>query len=201
MNSESSKCPQTPRTPVAVATCYFQPRDLSPRKSSPKSGYTPAKSRFTRPYQPAIRPEISATNMATRVHRVCKWWEALWQAKENTKPRGLTTRLPRSMACGATRTATAAERPFVLFRDSLHWADPDSLDLLDFVTRQLTDVALLPIAIHRSEEIHFRYFHRFRLFLTELARRIYRGADPHCQGPPSWPQLMAHRRTRSGVGC
>lgn len=55
------------------------------------------------------------------------------------------------MACGATRTATAAERPLVLFRDGLHWADPDSLDLLDFVTRQLTDVALLPIATHRSE--------------------------------------------------
>jgi len=51
------------------------------------------------------------------------------------------------------RTA-AAEQPLVLLLDDLHWADPDSLDLLDFVTRQLADTALLVIATYRSEEIH-----------------------------------------------
>lgn len=51
------------------------------------------------------------------------------------------------------RTA-AAVRPLVLLLDDLHWADADTLNLLDFVTRQVADVSLLVIATYRSEELH-----------------------------------------------
>jgi DNA-binding CsgD family transcriptional regulator/DNA-binding SARP family transcriptional activator len=51
------------------------------------------------------------------------------------------------------RTAAAA-RPLILLLDDLHWADPDTLDLLDFVTRQAADASLLVIATYRSEELH-----------------------------------------------
>lgn len=50
--------------------------------------------------------------------------------------------------------AAAAERPLVLLLDDLHWADPDTLDLLDVVTRQVADAPLLVIATYRSEDIH-----------------------------------------------
>ncbi|MFN8470098.1 MAG: AAA family ATPase [Caldilineaceae bacterium] len=50
------------------------------------------------------------------------------------------------------RTA-AASRPLVLLLDDLHCADPDSLDLLDYVTRHLADASCLVIATYRSEEI------------------------------------------------
>jgi DNA-binding NarL/FixJ family response regulator len=38
--------------------------------------------------------------------------------------------------------------------DDLHWADPDTLDLLDFVTRQAADASLLIVATYRFEELH-----------------------------------------------
>jgi ATP/maltotriose-dependent transcriptional regulator MalT/DNA-binding SARP family transcriptional activator len=50
--------------------------------------------------------------------------------------------------------AASASQPLVLLLDDLHWADPDSLDLLDFVTRQVADASLLVIATYRSEEIN-----------------------------------------------
>jgi len=50
--------------------------------------------------------------------------------------------------------AVAAEQPLVLLLDDLHWADQDSLDLLDFATRHLTDIPLLILITYRSEEVH-----------------------------------------------
>jgi DNA-binding SARP family transcriptional activator/tetratricopeptide (TPR) repeat protein len=49
---------------------------------------------------------------------------------------------------------TAAERPLVVLLDDLHWADQESLDLLDFATRQLTHISLLVLVTYRSEEVH-----------------------------------------------
>lgn len=50
--------------------------------------------------------------------------------------------------------AVAAAQPLVLLLDDLHWADQDSLDLLEFATRHLTDIPLLILVTYRSEEVH-----------------------------------------------
>lgn len=50
--------------------------------------------------------------------------------------------------------AVAAAQPLVLLLDDLHWADQDSLDLLDFATRHLTASPLLILVTYRSEEVH-----------------------------------------------
>jgi predicted ATPase/DNA-binding CsgD family transcriptional regulator/DNA-binding SARP family transcriptional activator len=50
--------------------------------------------------------------------------------------------------------AAAVEQPLALLLDDLHWADQDSLDLLDFATRHLTDIPLLILVTYRSEEVH-----------------------------------------------
>ncbi|MEZ4867609.1 MAG: AAA family ATPase [Caldilineaceae bacterium] len=50
--------------------------------------------------------------------------------------------------------AVALQQPLVLLFDDLHWADQDSLDLLDFATRQLADRRLLILVTYRSEEVH-----------------------------------------------
>jgi DNA-binding CsgD family transcriptional regulator/tetratricopeptide (TPR) repeat protein len=49
--------------------------------------------------------------------------------------------------------ALSAARPLVLVLDDLHWADRDSLDLLDVVTRSLSRAPLLIIAIYRSDAV------------------------------------------------
>ncbi len=49
--------------------------------------------------------------------------------------------------------AAAADRPLVLLLDDLHFVDTDSLDLLNYVTRQLIDAPFLVIATYRVEEI------------------------------------------------
>ncbi|MEZ4727947.1 MAG: AAA family ATPase [Caldilineaceae bacterium] len=50
--------------------------------------------------------------------------------------------------------AVAAEQPLVLLLDDLHWAEQDSLDLLDFATRHLATIPLLILVTYRSEEVH-----------------------------------------------
>ena len=47
----------------------------------------------------------------------------------------------------------AEEQPLVLILDDLHWADQDSLDLLEFVTRHIDRVPLLIIVTYRAEEV------------------------------------------------
>jgi DNA-binding CsgD family transcriptional regulator/tetratricopeptide (TPR) repeat protein len=50
--------------------------------------------------------------------------------------------------------AVAASRPLVLFLDDLHWADRDTLELLDVVTRSKPRVPLLVLATYRPESLH-----------------------------------------------
>ena len=50
--------------------------------------------------------------------------------------------------------AAAAARALVLLLDDLHWADPDTLELLDVVTRRLQAVSLVVIATYRAEDVH-----------------------------------------------
>jgi len=49
--------------------------------------------------------------------------------------------------------AVAAHQPLVLILDDLHWADPDSLDLLRIIGRQIVALPLLAIAVYRSNAI------------------------------------------------
>ena len=53
----------------------------------------------------------------------------------------------------AHRLAEAARtRPLVLLLDDLHWADPDTLELLWFVTRDLATAPLVVLAAYRPED-------------------------------------------------
>ena len=47
----------------------------------------------------------------------------------------------------------AAARPIVLLLDDLHWADQESLLLLEFVTRRLEHLPLLVLGAYRSDEV------------------------------------------------
>jgi predicted ATPase len=49
--------------------------------------------------------------------------------------------------------ATAADQPVLLLVDDLHWADRDSLDLLDDVTRSLSQAPILLVAAYRPESL------------------------------------------------
>lgn len=49
---------------------------------------------------------------------------------------------------------TAAEQPLLLLVDDLHWADRDSLDLLDDVTRSLSHSPILLVATYRPESLN-----------------------------------------------
>lgn len=62
----------------------------------------------------------------------------------------------------------AAKQPIVLLLDDIHWADPDSLDLLELVTRNLTKCAFVIIATYRSESI--RRDHALYQLLPTLQR-------------------------------
>lgn len=54
----------------------------------------------------------------------------------------------------ATLLVTAArERPLVLVLDDLHWADPPSVRLLEFVTRHAWFERLLVIGVYRDDEV------------------------------------------------
>lgn len=47
----------------------------------------------------------------------------------------------------------ASEQPLVLLLDDLHWADQDTLNLLEYVTRHIRSLPLLILITYRSEEI------------------------------------------------
>lgn len=65
------------------------------------------------------------------------------------------------------QTATA-QQPLVLLLDDLHWADQDSLDLLEFVSRQQDELRLLILTTYRSEAVHRG--HPLYSFLPTLQR-------------------------------
>jgi hypothetical protein len=46
-----------------------------------------------------------------------------------------------------------AERPLVVFLDDLHWADPASLSLVDFLHRHAVHLPMLIIGTYRSDEV------------------------------------------------
>ena len=70
-------------------------------------------------------------------------------------PAGTAYRLMQAVS--ESLRQAAAESPLVLLLDDLHWADQDTLDLLDFVSRRLSDLPLLVIVTYRSEEVHRRH--------------------------------------------
>ncbi len=72
---------------------------------------------------------------------------------------------------GALHTVLAAlarERPLLLAFEDIHWADPSTLGLLEFITRHVRDEPLLLVATFRSDELHRR--HPLRPVLAELGR-------------------------------
>ncbi len=59
-------------------------------------------------------------------------------------------------ALASLLVAVAARRPLVIVLDDLHWADPSSLQALEFVGRMLPDQPILAIAAYRHSEAHAR---------------------------------------------
>ncbi len=73
--------------------------------------------------------------------------------------------------------ARAADRhPLLVSLDDLHWADPDSLKLLEFLATELRATRVLLLASYRDVEV--RRGHPLRGLLGALAR------DPHCERIP-----------------
>jgi DNA-binding CsgD family transcriptional regulator len=64
--------------------------------------------------------------------------------------------------------ATASACPLVLLVDDLHWAEQDTLDLLDFATRHLEQRAALVMATYRTEAV--QRAHPLHDFLPQLVR-------------------------------
>ncbi|HEX2576328.1 MAG TPA: AAA family ATPase, partial [Aquihabitans sp.] len=62
----------------------------------------------------------------------------------------------------------ASRRPFAFGIEDLHWAEPSTLDLVDFLARNLDGIPLLLVFTYRTDEIHRR--HPLRPLLAELRR-------------------------------
>ncbi len=56
----------------------------------------------------------------------------------------------------------------LLLLEDLHWADPDSLRLLTYLAREMTDLNVWLVGTFRSDELHRR--HPLALALAELGR-------------------------------
>jgi DNA-binding CsgD family transcriptional regulator/tetratricopeptide (TPR) repeat protein len=65
----------------------------------------------------------------------------------------------------------ASERPVALLFDDLHWADPASLELLTYISRELIGLPALFIGTYRREEMDPAP-RRFRLLLESLRREV-----------------------------
>lgn len=103
---------------------------------------------------------------------------------------------------------SAATRPLVLLLDDLHWADRDTLELLDLATRRLESIPILFILTYRGESL--RRAAPLYDFLPQLKRDrpsdtiSLRALDPAAilelveaaQGPCS-PQLATFLHTRT----
>ncbi len=92
-------------------------------------------------------------------------WQAALTSLHTTSDFDLT-RLPEPFGQAAAQTAyqlarritaylqtAVASRPLVLLFDDIQWADRDSLALLELVTRNLDQMALVVIATYRSEAV------------------------------------------------
>jgi class 3 adenylate cyclase/DNA-binding CsgD family transcriptional regulator len=60
-------------------------------------------------------------------------------------------------ALGNWFNAWAGKQPLVILLDDLHWADTDSLELLDYLTSQPVSAPILFVGTYRSEERHLRH--------------------------------------------
>jgi predicted ATPase/DNA-binding CsgD family transcriptional regulator len=74
--------------------------------------------------------------------------------------------LNRSLADWLEKSASI--NPLVILLDDLHWADIDSLKILNIITSQATEVPILFIATYRSEETPTE--HLLSTFLPDLQR-------------------------------
>ena len=65
-----------------------------------------------------------------------------------------------------------SQSPLVILLDDLHWADTDSLEMLDYLTSQTNSAPILFVGTYRSEERHLG--HALYNYLPKLQRnRIY----------------------------
>src|SRR4051812_4311417 len=62
----------------------------------------------------------------------------------------------------------SARRPVTLVFEDIHWADPSSLDLIDFLARNLEGLRVLVLLSYRTDELHRT--HPLRPALAELRR-------------------------------
>ncbi len=65
----------------------------------------------------------------------------------------------------------ADDGPVVVVVEDLHWADRSTLDLVTWLTRNITEAAVLVVATYRSDEM--RRSHPLRPVLAELSRLPY----------------------------
>lgn len=62
----------------------------------------------------------------------------------------------------------ARQAPVIMVIEDLHWADASSRQLIEFILRAVTDVAMLTIMTYRNDELTRR--HPLRPFLAEVTR-------------------------------
>jgi DNA-binding CsgD family transcriptional regulator/tetratricopeptide (TPR) repeat protein len=109
----------------------------------------------------------------------------------------------------ADRVVTTARlRPLLLLLDDLHWADPDTLEMLWFVSRDLRTSPLVVLATYRTEDVRrghplYAALPRLqrdrrveRLHLTPLGRADVARMVDMAYGPCS-PELAAYLHARS----
>lgn len=66
------------------------------------------------------------------------------------------------------RTAAGTDRPVALVLEDIHWAEASTLDLVDFLARNLDGLRLLVVLTYRTDELHRT--HPLRPALAELRR-------------------------------
>jgi DNA-binding CsgD family transcriptional regulator len=86
----------------------------------------------------------------------------------------------------------SASRPLVVALDDVHWADPASLDLLRFITRQLARLPILTVAGYRTEDVGPR--NRLYPLLPQLVREAQPvRIDLHRLADEAVRELIRHR--------
>jgi len=91
----------------------------------------------------------------------------LGRAERSLTPSGVE-RHRLSVAFQHLFRAFAREAPVLVVLEDLHWADETSLELLQYLARELRDVRVLLLASYRSDEMHRR--HPFLRALAGLQR-------------------------------
>lgn len=92
----------------------------------------------------------------------------LMGSPEETDAPGALTRLRLFEAVLRAVEGLASARPLVLALEDLHWADPGTVELLDYLVRNVEDDAVLLAATYRPEEVDRR--DAVRRVLAELRR-------------------------------